>query len=675
MSFEKLKKRLILDADGWDAGEDGKGASHDNEAHNTLLDKVKAYVKESKICVSNHYDNWDYNDLIFRSRRIIDKEDRAAALKGNTAKMIVPLSFSQIMTFVAFCVQTLQQNKRFFELEPTSTIANVLREPLELVTERDVRRNNWNAFLVQFFLDIGRFGLGAAEIEYDETVRNIRMPQTTQVQGPFGQPTTKQTDGYVPITTFKGNRVRPISPYRFYPDYRIPLTDYQNGEFCGSEEMWTMSRLRACTLDLFNLDQIPKLVLKEFEERKQISRVDEIPIRQNTSMSDGGTLSPDQYMKHGSVIVTKMVCDIIPNDFEVGNDKLLGKEKFPLRYIIWYANDKTIIRFDEATYLHGQFPYICAQFVPDQHKPINEGLADVCDQISEYITWLANTHKASQANSLESKWVIDPSGIDIKGLESRSPYLFLKKDKANMGVDRFIKQFTTTDVTANALSEIAGFKELLEGVTGLSGFMQGQSSPGRRSATQDQVVTNGAAARGKTTLGCIWDSAFVPLGKQFIANNRQDMDLETFQSIVGDTPCGELINPQTGMPWQTEEVFALFQGDPQTIATDEHFFVYDGTLPSEKSYLAQSLQEIFMEMLQNPAIAQVMGYGPAQFRQLFEDIYTLRGVTNSRLPTPMTPTPPPQPGALPGQPPNGLPPNALPFASGAPAVPASESNG
>jgi hypothetical protein len=165
------------------------------------------------------------------------------------------------------------------------------------------------------------------------------------------------------------------------------------------------------------------------------------------------------------------------------------------------------------------------------------------------------------------------------------------------------------------------------------------------------------------------------LGKQFIANNRQDMDLETFQAIVGDNPCGELINPQTNAPWQTAEIFALFQGDPQQIATDEHFFVYDGTLPSEKAYLAQSLQEIFIEMLQNPAIAQVMGYGPVQFRQLFQDIYNLRGVTSSRLPAPTTPTVTPQQSGQPGQPPQGVPPNLIPMLATGTGGSASESNG
>lgn len=671
MSFESLREQIQLEPDDWSSEEDKIFA--DNEAHDTLLRYVKSCVKESRNVVAKHYEQWDYNDLIFRSRRAVDKEDRAAVLKGNTAKMVVPLTYSQIMTWVAFCVMTVTQNKRFWVLDPTNQLANILREPLEQILERDVRRNQWNTWLIQYFLDIGKFSLGCAEVSYEEDVRYIRMPKTQQKSGPFGQPMQVSSNNYEPITMFLGNRVRPISPYRFFPDHRVSLERLQDGQYCASEEMWTMSKLYSSSLDLFNLDLIPKLSQKEFDVRKSISRVDEIPMRVNSNLGSGGSLSPDTYMKHGGVIITKGVYDIIPRDFEVRGKKILGKEKFPLRYIVWYANDKTVVRFEEASFLHGQFPYIGARYIPDQHHQINEGLADVCDQIQEYITWLVNTHKASQANSVESKWAVDPSGVDIKSLESRSPYIQLKRSAANMGVDRYIKQFKTEDVTAGTPQEIATFKELLESLTGLSGFMQGQSSPGRRSATQDQVVTQGASARGKTILGSIWDCSFVPLGRQLIANNRQDMDLETFQSIVGDNPVPELINQQTGMPWMVEEIFELFQGDPVKIATDENFFVFDNTLPAEKAYLAQSLQEIFMEMLQNPAIAQVMGYGPVQFRQLFEDIYTLRGVSTARLPAPIPPAPPAgapgqQPPGPPGQPPQPAG-GSLGFARGTETVP------
>jgi hypothetical protein len=97
--------------------------------------------------------------------------------------------------------------------------------------------------------------------------------------------------------------------------------------------------------------------------------------------------------------------------------------------------------------------------------------------------------------------------------------------------------------------------------------------------------------------------------------------------------------------YTTEEIFTLFKADPVAIAMSEDFFVFDGTLPSEKAFLAQSLQEILMTLFQNPEVAIALGYTQEMMQELFNQIYLLRGVTPARLPvsggTPITlPAPP-----------------------------------
>jgi hypothetical protein len=638
--FDSFKKSLFYSGSGQKAE---KGKNHDS-----FLKHVKGLVDLSRKDMAKNYSTWDYHDQVFRSRRVMDKEDRAANAAGKPSKLIVPLSFSQIMTFVAFCVRTVTQNKRFFELEfEGNAVDPVLKEPMELILERDCRKNNWYPFLVQFFLDIGRFWLGCAEVCYEEDFRNVRIPKSEDVLGAFGVTNTESSFDFQKIPVFCGNRVYPISPYRFFPDTRLPITRFQEGEFCGSEDMFSMAKLRSISDDLFNLDFIPKMTQKEYTQRRSTTRIDEMDFLPMRPAPTGGEelRENDSMVRSGAVAVTKVVLDIVPYWLELDTgEKPLGEEKFPIRYIVWYSNDRTIIRFEEAYFLHGQFPYVAAQYLPDQHKTINEGLSSVCDQITNLITWLLNQHMTSQKSTLDSKFIIDPAGIDIKTLESRSPYIFLKRNASNTGIDRYIKQFQTQDVTAGVMPDIAALNNLLEKITGLSGQMQGEYSEGRRSATQDRVVAQGAAARGQTTLASIWDGAFGNLGRQFITNNRQEMDLETFVSIVGPGPFGTENVP-------IEQLFLLFKGDPMSIARSEMFFVFDGTQPSEKAFLAQSLQEIFTVLVSNPTIAPLLGYGPEQIRYIFNEIYELRGVTPPVLPPAQIPPqlPPnvsqmPQPG-------------------------------
>lgn len=585
------------------------------------------------------YSDWDRNDQTFRSLRPLDKEDRNAEAKNQPAKAVIPTNFSQIMTFVSFCIMSLTQNKRFFELEPTGTEDNPLREPMELILERDTRKNQWNAFLVQFFLDAGRFSLGAAEICWLEEMRKVRLMQEEAVEGPMGLEGTRNVSTYVDVPTFVGNKVYPVSPYRFFPDTRLPITRYQEGEFCGSEDSFSLSSLQRRG-DCINLDKIPKFDEKSREQRKATSRWDDetLQIRQNPNMGGGGTGDEGEFVTKGNVVVTKVCTDITPKNFKVDQDTPLGTEDFPLRYIVWYANDATIIKFEEAYYLHGQFPYVCAQFLPDQHKTLNESLADFCNPVSNLISWLINAHVTSIRSTIEGKFIVDPAGIDVKSLESRSPYIFLKQNASQTGVDRYIQQFQVQDVTGKFMDDASGLKTILEEATGWAGPMQGQWSQGRRSATQDKVVAQGGSARGKMTLSAIWDGAFEPLGRQLIANNRQEMDLDTFSRIVGAGP--HAVSDTSPMGMTTEELFKLFKADPISIATSEDFFVFDGTTPSEKAFLAQSLQEIMVTILSNPQVSAVLGFGPEQVKALFQDIYTLRGVTPSRLPAPRSPASP-----------------------------------
>lgn len=632
--------------------------------HDKLLSYAKNLVEISRREMVKHYHRWDEHDMVFRQRRFRDKEDRAAYDKDAPEKLIVPLTFSQVMTYVSFATATLTQNSRPFELEPTGTEASPLKESLEKILQRDTKKNAWNAFLVQFFLDQARFGIGCAEVCWTEEFQNIRVPRQQTQDAAFGISQTTETNAFIQIPKFVGNKIYPISPYRFFPDTRVPLTRFQDGEFCASEDMFSISVLQRDQINLMNLDKIPKMTEKEYNDRHSQSRIEQLSnIRLNPNMASGSDQPSDDsdaMVKSGSVIVTKVVCDIKPKDFktQIGREEgeALGDEDFPVRYIIWYANDATIIRFEEATYLHGQFPYVAAQLTPDQHMTINQGLAETCSHINTLVTWLINAHTASQKNAYESKFVVDPSGIDIKTLESRSPYIFMKRNASGTDVRRYIQQFQVQDTTQNAMQDVAALKGILEDSTGMSSILQGNYSEGRRDATQSRVVARSAATRGTTSLAATWDCAFTPLARQLIANNRQEMSFEMFAAIIG--PQNDPTKPDI------ETLYAMFAADPLVIAMAEDFFVFDGSTPSEKAFLSQSLQEIFMAVVSNPEIMQVLGYGPEQLRMLFEEMYELRGVTAPYLPPPAPTQPPvaqppvgPQPGAVPS---TGVPPGVLP---------------
>jgi hypothetical protein len=70
---------------------------------------------------------------------------------------------------------------------------------------------------------------------------------------------------------YEGNLVRAVSPYRWFPDTRFSLTDFQRGEFCASEEEYS------------------KTLLKDLEESGEVAGIEFVqPLPRSLDKSRGG---------------------------------------------------------------------------------------------------------------------------------------------------------------------------------------------------------------------------------------------------------------------------------------------------------------------------------------------------------------------------------------------------
>ena len=69
----------------------------------------------------------------------------------------------------------------------------------------------------------------------------------------------------------------------------------------------------------------------------------------------------------------------------------------------------------------------------------------------------------------------------------------------------------------------------------------------------------------------------------------------------------------------------LFKGTPQEVIGGADYFAFDSTLQSERSFIAQSLQELLVAVIQNPQAAQMLDLDP---RSMMNEIQFLRGAGN-----------------------------------------------
>lgn len=563
-----------------------------------IKDKVNGLIKMSRGKMSEKYATWDRHNDVYQGVRPLDKEDIEAQEHKEPEKMVVPMSFAQIQTFVAFAFLLLTQNRRFFEFVATGAEDYDISNDAEEMLERDLRRNYWNRVLFQSLLDSARFGIGVIKHwwEVDHMYAPVNVAATEKSVQNFNYTAAAETS-MQKVVKYEGNKILNISPYNFFPDVRFPLAEWRRGSFVGDETEWHISELRKWETNgvFFGVDHIQPMEKDALKERGD-TRLKSFTGFVNKS----GKTKDDQV-----VCITSCQLELIPKNYD------LGPEEVPLKFVVSIANDQRVVGIQRAGYLHDEPTYDIAQYSPDMHQQIGDSLADTISSMQDVVSYLINSRLTSVRRSLEHNLIIDPSGVDMSTVESRSPWIMMKKGSPRLGVDKFIRQLQYVDTTASHFADADVLMKIMQMVTGVNENSMGQVHGGRRSATENRAANQGAAARMKLVTTVMWQDCYASLGRKMLINSRQGVSEETFVKVLGESarPRHQLFSPS----------------DPLSLIGVEDHFVFDSTIQSEKGFIAQSLQELVGAVLSNPIVMQVL---PIDIGKLMEEILQLRGVDN-----------------------------------------------
>jgi hypothetical protein len=546
------------------------------------------------------------------------------AQQDKPVKMVVPNTFAQVMTFSSFLFLLFTQNRTIFSLQPTGDEDyGTKQQDCETMLERDCRHNMWNTILFQHLLDIGRFGPSIMECSWTRDVMHAYVAPEPKVVNLNGvQSEVRGGSEWQEFVKYEGNLVRTVSPYRFFPDTRFPLTEFQRGEFCAAEEEYSMGQLRQLQSagEIAGVDNIEALSPTFSQERGGETRMS-FDIRSNEKFTDF-VWGPSK--SEGVVLVTKMQVWLVPSKFKFGPDtgKKLGPEEFPVLYHLWYANDNRVIRCEPAYWWHNQFGWAVAQFTPDMHHTLSLGLADLIYRLQDVITWHINSRITDVRRNMRGRLIVDPSGVDTVSLDGDGD-VYLRAGVSRAGVDKWLKQLDLRDVTAGHLNDADILGKIMQAVTGVNDNLMGQYNQGRRSAQEARTVLSGAAGRMKLHGSLIWDSGSAPIGRMMLANSRQSISFDEFTAVIGK------VDPNDPMAVQEmQERFAEFKGTPEEIIRGSDYFTFDSTLQSEKGFMAQSLQDLLASILQSDPTAASRLTREVDPAKIVEEIQYLRGAGN-----------------------------------------------
>jgi hypothetical protein len=578
--------------------------------HKEILQHCRDLVELSRDHMSTFYDTWDANTDVYEGRRQADESDRKAEKRGEPIKMVVPLTYAQIQTFIAFCFATFFQRERMFELVGMGSEDAKPAKVGEALLERDLAYNVHHLRVYQFLLDAGKYGLGVLKTGWcvEKQLTKETIESKKHFLGLSFGTKTQTVENW--LTKYEGNKIFNISPYRFFPDPRLPFSRLQEGEFCASEDSISYIELRRLENDgaVAGVDWVKQMTEDAFEESGR--RMTHTTLY-NGREDSAPTLSDSS---SGSHVLTEVQVKIVPNDFELEDGKPLGPEKYPVIYNIWIVNDQRVVKCEPLGYVHGLFTYDVGEINPDMHNLVNEGLAGIIDQLQNVITWLINSHITSVRKNIDNKLIVDPAGVEMSDLKERRPVIRLKQEASRTGVDRWIKQLAVSDVTQNHITDANALQAIVQIVTGINDNALGQFHTGRRSATEARSVNSATAARLKMVATLLWKGALEPMGRKMLSNLRDGLSVEAYIKILGEES-----DPNTYVQ------FAKVTKDD--LIGDYDFEVFDGTIPSERYAQAETLQELLLGVLSSPDALALLGYDP---RKLADEVLELKGIRNPR---------------------------------------------
>ena len=590
-----------------------------------VVDMCNRFVKLSAEQMSRFHDGWDNNDFIYRGYKLFDKDDKDAVKDGEPPKIIVPITYAQTQTAISFILSTFSQRDMFYQLTGSGPEDCHKVQALETDLNYQMVRQKHLFKLYCYLLDTFKYGFGVMQAQWGTDYAKMRISKKTESYGALGgmmkmfgakaTPKVSYTEELGDVLMYEGNKLENISPFTFYPDPSVVLSQFQTGKFVAHDiETSRTAVIKKEGETYFGTSKIPVTIppdeLKDRKRRTGRLFGDKVGDRSVVPGPGEGSQRVD------AIVLTEVMVELIPRkateDFGID----VGSEDVPMKYLAVIGNDRKLIRFEPAGYLHNEFNYCMSEYSPDHNTFYNPGLSDTIYELQNIITFFLNSHIVNVRKIIQNRFVADPSKIEMSDFHNNATVIRLKQ--AGLPIDRILKQLDVHDVTSQHVSDMDTLVKLVQVVTGINENALGQYAGGRRSATEARSVNAGAAARLKMHAQLIWQQGLEPLGRQILSNTRQGRTQKVYDMIVG------ALNAKAPF---ADTILA----DPESLAGGYDFLPYDATLPSDRQQQAGIFQELLTAIISNPMAAQALNLSPVKLLDHIAELYNIRNMGDFAL--------------------------------------------
>lgn len=586
---------------------------HGTKKHDKIVEAIKARWRFSHNKMSEQYTKWaqmedEFVAYVKPTETDIRKKNLRDDGKPQYTTVHVPYAYAQALAAHTYWTTVFLARNPIFQLAGRHGETEQQVQAMEALMDYQTNIGGMIVPLYVWLLDPTKYGFGVVGTHWDLEIARITEislePMT--VMGypiPGSERRVKKTRE---MKGYEGNRVYNVRPYDFFPDPRVPVGQFQKGEFCGRYvEAGLNHILRKQALGAYyNIEALRKTKPDDFMRNLGSPRV-EIP---NASYQGGDAGSSSQGPNINNLDyygLMEMTIELIPREWE------LGGSDYPEKWVFTLGNNSVLVSAQPLGANHNKFPFQVLEYETEGYGIFKRSMMETLKPMNDVLSWLFNTHFFNVRKILNDQFVIDPSRIVMKDALDPNPGKMMRLKPSAYGTKPgdAIAQLQVVDVTQNHMRDATFIMDLMGRMVGVNDNIMGQvNSGGRKSATEVRTSSSFGVNRLKTNSEYFSAQGFAPLAQMLLQNTQQRYSDDMMFRIAGSLMA---------------EAKPYMNVTPDSIMGFYDFVPVDGTMPVDRFAQAALWRDLMQQMAMHPDIMMQYDVG-----RVFGYVAQLAGVKN-----------------------------------------------
>ena len=606
---------------------------YNDPRHKKIVEAIRRRFNMSHRKMSERYKKWgEMEERYLMYQRVTDqdkeREERRKGGKPEYTTLVIPYSYALMLSAHTYISTVFLGRSPVMQYDGRHGEGQQKTQAVEAVSNYQVNVGGHMVPYHIWLLDPLKYGVGILGNYWCEEktaiTKLVDVPDLYLGIIPTGRMKKKKITELIP--GYVGTKVYNIRPQDWFPDPRVPVSRFQEGEFMGRIVDCGFNAIIKRELDgmYFNVDVLKHRMKDKNDSgsgtggefyRDTGGANSDVPMVANGDyMAQWLTNEDSQWADKNErktptnyVELLEMTVEIVPVDWGVGTSR------YPEKWCFVIANKDVLIHCSPAGQLHGRFGAEVLEYEPEGYNLTKRGLIELAAPLNDAMTWLFNSHFFNVRKALNDMFIVDPSRLVMKDILDPQPGKMLRLAEAAYGQDpkSVITQFSVADVTQTHMRDAQILADMMQRLTGVMDPVMGAAGQsGRKTATEIRTTSSASINRLKTVCEYYSAMGWTPHAQVLVQNMQQHLDQERMFKIAGS-----LVGNMKGADF--------LNVTPDSIAGFFDFIAVDGTMPIDRFAMANLWKEMLLGMRQFPQLMMQYDIGG-----IFEWIATLGGIKN-----------------------------------------------